>query len=57
MMLAKQLLRIVMKRYKIVERIEAVGASPAILKQVLSGKTGWELCLETLLSERYKVIR
>lgn len=32
------------------------GASPAILKQVLSGKTGWELCLETLLSERYKVI-
>ena len=33
------------------------GASPAILKQVLSGKTGWELCLETLLSERYKVIR
>ena len=33
------------------------GASPAILKQVLSGKTGWELCLETLLSDRYKVIR
>ena len=33
------------------------GASPAILKQVLSGKTGWELCLETLLSERYKVIK
>ena len=32
------------------------GASPAILKQVLSGKTGWKLCLETLLSERYKVI-
>ena len=32
------------------------GASPAILKQVLSGKTGWELCLETLLGERYKVI-
>ena len=33
------------------------GASPAILKQVLSGKTGWELCLETLLSDRYKVIK
>lgn len=32
------------------------GASPAILKQVLSGKTNWELCLETLLGERYKVI-
>ena len=33
------------------------GASPAILKQVLSGKTGWELCLEILLSDRYKVIK
>lgn len=33
------------------------GASPTILKQVLSGKTGWELCLETLLSDRYKVIK
>lgn len=33
------------------------GASPAILKQVLSGKTGWELCLETLLSDRYEVIK
>ena len=32
------------------------GASPAILKQVLSGKTNWELCLETLLSERYNPI-
>lgn len=32
------------------------GASPAILKQVLSGKTGWELCLETLLSDRYEPI-
>lgn len=32
------------------------GASPAILKQVLSGKTNWELCLETLLSERYSPI-
>ena len=33
------------------------GASPAILKQVLSDKTGWELCLETLLSDRYRVIK
>lgn len=32
------------------------GASPAILKQVLSGKTGWELCLETLLNDRYTPI-
>lgn len=32
------------------------GASPAILKQVLSGKTGWELCLETLMSDRYEPI-
>jgi hypothetical protein len=32
------------------------GASPAILKQVLSGKTGWQLCLETLLSDRYEPI-
>ena len=32
------------------------GASPAILKQVMSGKTNWELCLETLLSDRYKPI-
>ena len=33
------------------------GANPSILKQVLSGKTGWELCLETILSERYAPIR
>ena len=32
------------------------GASPAILKQVLSGKSNWELCLETLLRERYSSI-
>lgn len=32
------------------------GASPAILKQVMSGKTNWELCLETLLSDRYEPI-
>lgn len=29
------------------------GASPIIFKQVLTGKTGWDLCLEALLSERY----
>jgi hypothetical protein len=33
------------------------GANPSILKQVLSGKTGWELCLEALLSERYAPIQ
>lgn len=33
------------------------GASPAILKQVLSGKTSWDLCLETLLSDRYAPIQ
>lgn len=32
------------------------GASPNILKQVLTGKTGKELMLETLLSKRYEVI-
>lgn len=32
------------------------GASPAILKQVLSGKTGWELCLEAIMSPRYDPI-
>jgi hypothetical protein len=32
------------------------GANPSILKQVLSGKTGWDLCLETILSERYAPI-
>lgn len=32
------------------------GANPSILKQVLSGKTGWELCLEALLAERYAPI-
>lgn len=32
------------------------GASPAILKQVLSGKSGWELCLETIMSPRYEPI-
>ena len=32
------------------------GASPAILKQILSGKTNWELCLETITSDRYAPI-
>lgn len=32
------------------------GASPSILKQILTGKTGWDLCLETLLSERYALV-
>ena len=32
------------------------GASPNILKQILAGKTGKELMLETLLSKRYEVI-
>lgn len=32
------------------------GANPSILKQVLSGKTGLDLCLEALLSERYAPI-
>lgn len=33
------------------------GASPAILKAVLSGKTGYELCLEVLMSERYQGVK
>lgn len=33
------------------------GASGAILKQVLSGKTGWDLCLEAIMSPRYEPIR
>lgn len=33
------------------------GASPAILKTVLSGKTGYELCLEVLTSDRYKGVK
>lgn len=32
------------------------GASPVIFEQVISGKTGWELCLEKLNSERYAKI-
>ena len=33
------------------------GCSPTIFKNILTGKTGWELCLETLLSKRYDVIK
>lgn len=32
------------------------GMSPTIFKQILSGKTGWDLCLETICSNRYKDI-
>ena len=33
------------------------GCSPVIFKQVLTGKTGWQLCLETICSERYSMIK
>ena len=47
------------------DRIPAIGGrfsyisgfSPSILQQVLSGKTGYELCLEKLMSDRYKAIK
>lgn len=32
------------------------GFSPVMIECILSGKTGWDLCLEKLLSERYKAI-
>lgn len=32
------------------------GASPTIFKQVLTGKTGWDLCLEAINSPRYERI-
>lgn len=32
------------------------GMSPVIFESVLSGKTGWDLCLEKLLSKRYEAI-
>lgn len=32
------------------------GASPTIFTSILTGKNGWQLCLETLLSDRYKAI-
>lgn len=33
------------------------GCSPIIFKQILTGKTGWDLCLETLNSDRYETIK
>jgi hypothetical protein len=33
------------------------GASPTIFKQVLTGKTGYDLMLETICAERYSVIK
>ena len=32
------------------------GASPAIFESVITGKNGWQLCLDKLLSDRYKAI-
>ena len=32
------------------------GLSPVIIKTILSGKDGWDLCLEVLNSDRYKNI-
>ena len=29
------------------------GCSPVIFKQVLTGKTGWDLCLDAITAERY----
>ena len=33
------------------------GMSPVIFKQVLTGKTGWDLMIETICSKRYEVIK
>jgi len=33
------------------------GFSPNILRQILTGKSGYDLCLEVLLSDKYKSIR
>ncbi|MGN1029151.1 MAG: DUF2828 domain-containing protein, partial [Bacilli bacterium] len=33
------------------------GASPVIFEQVLSGKTGYELMLDKLMSKRYEQIK
>ena len=33
------------------------GMSPSLFKQVLTGKTGWELCLEAIMSPRYENIK
>lgn len=32
------------------------GFSPVLFKSVLTGKTGWDLCLEAICAERYNVI-
>ena len=32
------------------------GASPSIFEQVITGKNGWDLCLEKLCSDRYKAV-
>lgn len=32
------------------------GMSPSIFEQVITGKNGWDLCLEKLCSDRYKAI-
>ena len=33
------------------------GMSPVIFKQVLTGKTGWDLMIETICADRYEVIK
>lgn len=33
------------------------GFSPTLFKQILTGKSGWELCLETITAKRYKDIK
>ena len=33
------------------------GASPVLFEQICKGVTGWELCLEKLMSERYSNIK
>lgn len=32
------------------------GFSPVIFKSVLTGKTGWDLCVETLMADRYQQV-
>lgn len=32
------------------------GASPAIFEQIVTGKTGWDLMLKVLMSDRYKAV-
>lgn len=33
------------------------GFSPVLFESILSGKTGWDLCLEKLLSKRYEAVK